>query len=153
MPSLKLSIVGIILFYLCVHCQQDTRTYPHVSFNGAVLRNHSYVSLSLVGSDSNSVQCNTDLSTCCTASAGLHRGDWYFPSGSRVESNEADIYRSRAFQKVLLRRRNNGNIAGIFRCDVATNAVQNDDDTLRDSVYVGLYLTGGQSLFRITSNM
>ena len=56
--------------------------YPYVSFMGLNLPNHAYVDLSLVGnddSDSDSVQCHTDLSTCCTGAQGEHRGDWIPP--------------------------------------------------------------------------
>ena len=64
-----------------------SQTFPYVSFNGQTLANHSYVDLSLVGNDgsgSDSVQCHTDLSTCCSSNQGPHRGDWYFPNGTRL---------------------------------------------------------------------
>ena len=35
-------------------------------------------------SGSDSVQCLTDLSTCCSGNEGPHRGDWYFPDGIRL---------------------------------------------------------------------
>ena len=36
--------------------------------------------------------------------------------------------------------------SGIYRCDIATNAVHdNNDISVRDSVYVGLYANGGKS--------
>ena len=35
--------------------------------------------------------------------------------------------------------------SSIYRCDIATNAVHdNDDMSLRESVYVGLYDSGGE---------
>ena len=46
-----------------------SHTFPYVSFLGQTLANHSYVDLSLVGDDlsgSDSVQCHTDLGTCCS---------------------------------------------------------------------------------------
>ncbi|CAI8046731.1 hypothetical protein GBAR_LOCUS25838, partial [Geodia barretti] len=36
------------------------------------------------GSGSDSVQCHTDLSTCCSGTEGSHRGDWYFPDETRL---------------------------------------------------------------------
>ena len=34
--------------------------------------------------------------------------------------------------------------SGIYLCDIATNAVHDDNDiSVRESVYVGLYATGG----------
>ena len=35
-------------------------------------------------SGSDSVQCITDLSTCCSGAQGNHCGDWYFPDGTRL---------------------------------------------------------------------
>ena len=45
------------------------------------------MNLTLVGGakDGNgSVQCHTDLSTCCHADDGPHRGDWYFSNGTQL---------------------------------------------------------------------
>ena len=71
------------LFWSLAHSQR----VPYVSFMSQTLANHSYVDLSQVGNDgsgSNSVQCHTDLDTCCTSGDGGHRGDWYFPDGTRL---------------------------------------------------------------------
>ena len=117
------------------------QTFPYVSFMDQTLANHSYVNLSLVGSDS--VQCHTDLSTCCSDPQGSHRGDWYFPNGTRLPfPGGGDIYEHRVAQKVDLRRRNGATSpVGIYRCETATIAVHDDND--RDTVYVGLYPTSG----------
>ena len=126
-----------------------SQTAPYVSFMGETLPNHPYVDLSLVGSSgSDSVQCHTDLNTCCTGTHGVHRGDWIAPgSETRLPflTQPSDIYEVRGAQKVDLRRRNNADMpSGIYRCDIPTNAVHDDDDLLvRESVYVGLYATGG----------
>ena len=54
------------------------------------------------------VQCITDLRTCCRGTDGSHRGDWYFPNGTRLGfSYNGDIYESRGSERVDLRRRNN----------------------------------------------
>ena len=128
-----------------VHSQQ---TFPYVSFLGHTLANHSYVDLSLVGDDSSgsdSVQCHTDLSTCCSSEQGSHCGDWCFPDGTRLPfslGGNGDIIESRGAQRVDLRRRNSATSpVGIYRCDIPTIAVHDDDD--RDTVYVGLYPTSG----------
>ena len=114
---------------------------------GQTLADHSYVNLSLVGSaDDNrdSVVCHTDLSTCCSGGQGPHRGDWYFPDGT-VLPLSGDIYESRGPQQVVIRRTTATAPTGIYRCRVATNEVHDDDDiSVRDSVYVGLYITGGK---------
>ena len=115
--------------------------FPHVSFMGQTLANDSYVKLSLVGDHrgGESVECVTDLSTCCSAVQGIHRGDWYFPDGTRLPF--ADIYEQRGFQRVYPGRRKRPNPpSGIYRCDIPTIAVHYDTDpSVSDTVYVGLY--------------
>ena len=111
---------------------------------GQNLTNHSYVDLSLVGtSGSDSVQCHTDLGTCCSGSQGWHRGDWYFPNGTRLQFS--GVFEYREAQRVDLRRHNSAiSPTGLYRCDIATNDVYDDDDiSVRDTVYVGLYTTSG----------
>ena len=41
------------------------------------------------------VECHTDLTSCCIGSQGVHHGDWYFPNGSVLSSYGAggDIYK------------------------------------------------------------
>ena len=113
---------------------------------GQTLSNHSYVDLTLVGNErldgGHSVQCHTDLSTCCSATEGPHRGDWYFPNGDRLPFPDgSDILESRNYQRVDLHRNDGTGPAGIYRCDIPTNAV--NDNGLRETVYVGLYAGGG----------
>ena len=131
------------LFLPLVNCQ----TFPYVSFRGQTLANHSYVNLSLVGDDRNgsdSVQCHTDLTTCCTRNEGSHRGDWYFPDGNRLPFS-GYIYENRGVQRVALHLRNNAiSPVGIYRCDIPTEAVHNDNsNSVRVTVYVGLYTASG----------
>ena len=125
-----------------------SQTVPYVSFMGETLPNHSYVDLTLVGDHSNeSVQCHTDLATCCSGSQGLHRGDWYFPDGTRLPfPGQGDIQEVRVAQLVEIRRRNHANSpSGIYRCDIPTDAVNDDDDiSVRETVYAGVYATGGE---------
>ena len=128
-----------------VHSQQ---TFPYVSFMGQTLANHSYVDLSLVGtSGSDSVQCHTDLSTCCSGGIqGSHRGDWFFSDGGRLPFPAANIpiYETCGAQRVDLRRASATSPTGLYRCDIPTNAVHDDTDiSVRDTVYVGLYTDSG----------
>ena len=132
-----------------VHCQ----TAPYVTFMGNTIPNHGYVNISEVGDDgsgSNSVQCITDLNTCCGGGQGSHRGDWFFPDGTtRLPfSGSGDIFESRGDKRVDLRRRNNANSpVGIYRCDIPTNVVHIDGgNSVRDRVYVGLYTASGGTL-------
>ena len=102
-----------------------------MSFYGQTLDNHSYVDLSLVGGDdtsgSDSVQCITDLGPCCSHTQGSHRGDWFFPDGTRLGfSGGGDIFESRGPQRVSLHHRNNADSpSGVYRCSISTNAVRN----------------------------
>ena len=134
-----------LLCSLEVDCQ--TVPYPYVSIStGAGLPNHSYVDLGEVGTDySTSVWCRTDLETCCTSRNGIHRGQWYFPSGVALQTNE-DIYMVKKPQRVELHRANNANPpTGIYRCEIPTNAVHDDTDiSVRATVYVGLYTSAGK---------
>ena len=141
MASLLGCVIVLSLFWSLVHSQ----TFPYVSFMGQTLANHSYVNLSTVGSDydgSDSVQCHTDLSTCCSGIWGPHRGDWYFPDGPRLPfaGRSVPIYEGRGAQRVAIRRTTATGPTGIYRCDI------NSEDSVRDSVYVGLYTSSGGML-------
>ena len=90
-----------------------SQTVPYVSFMGESLPNHSYVDLTLVGTDNsdpgNTVRCITDLNTCCGLVQGIHRGDWYFPNETRLRilGSDDSIIVNRGAQQTILRRRNN----------------------------------------------
>ena len=147
---LKMSVFLCLLLWSLVEVHSQTE-FPYVSFMGETLANHSYVDLTLVGdpgrdSGYHSVQCHTDLSTCCSGSEGQYRGDWYFPDGNKLPiPGQGDITAGRGAQRVNIRRKNNANSpSGIYRCDIPTNAVHDENNTsVRETVYVGLYATGG----------
>ena len=117
-----MALVSLLLLSVClaeIHCQT---TFPYISFLGQTLANHSYVDLSLVrdyydGSDS--VQCHTDLSSCCSGAQGPHRGDWYYPDGSRVQfPGVENIHESRGDMRVDFRARHSATSpSGIYHCD------------------------------------
>ena len=142
-------LVLLLLFLLSlveVHCQQ---TFPYISFMGQSLADHSYVNLSTVGSaddNSDSVVCHTDLSTCCSAGQGVHRGGWYFPNGTVLPfiGSSVPIGDGHAAQIAVIRRTTATGPTGIYRCDIPTNAVHDDTDiSVRETVYVGLYPADG----------
>ena len=136
MSGVKISAVCVLLS-LCVHCQ--SQEYPHVTFMGDVLMNHSYVNLSLVGrSENNNVSCHTNRDTCCTSAQGIYRGDWFFPNGTRFNFsyNGGDIHQKREDLKVSLRRRNNGNVSGIYHCNII---IGTGTDPIIGIIYIGLY--------------
>ena len=115
---------------------------------GVDLSNHSYINFTLVGDardGSDSVQCHTDLSTCCRAAAGPDRGDWYFPNGTQlsIPNITFNIFEGRQAQQVDLRHRGRSDvISGIYHCTIETNAV--NDENGRETVYAGLYASGGE---------
>ena len=117
---------------------------------GENLPNHAFVNLSLVGvagDGSDSVQCHTDLSTCCSTAQGPdHRGDWYFPSGDRLQFSGTNVvYEIRTDKRVDLRRNGNADMpSGIYHCEIPTNTVNSVDNTARETVYAGIYATGGK---------
>ena len=144
---MKTTAMSVLLYFLSVLVKVHSQMVPFLTFMGNNLPNHSYVDLTLVGNDgdgSDSVQCHTDLSTCCSRFEGDDRGDWYGPSQDRLLfpfMRGADIVEERTAQRVDLRRRNNGSTSGIYRCDIETVAVTGGNS--QETVYVGLYSSGG----------
>ena len=141
---LPLLILPLLWSLVEVDSQQ---IFPNITFMGQNLTNHSYVDLSLVGtSGSDSVQCHTDLPICCSGPQGGHRGDWYFPNGTRLPFN-ADVHEQRVDKRVDLRRVSATSPTGLYRCDIPTFAVHDDhydyQSPVRDTVYVGLYTGNG----------
>ena len=139
--------MNVLLCLLSALVEVNSQTVPYVSFMDTNLPNHGYVDLNLVGDaedGSDSVQCHTDLVTCCSGAQGPDRGDWFFPNRSRPNfpTGPADIFEQRGAQVVDLRLRNNDETSGIYRCTIETNAVHNARG--RETVYVGLYASGGE---------
>ena len=130
-----------------VHSQTE---FPHVSFRGETLLNHSYVQHTREGRPddplySHDIVCHTNLTTCCSRSEGSHRGDWYFPNGTRLPNSAfKPIVQHRLAQQVAMRRLkalfSSRFTSGIYRCDIPTN---DSDIAVRETVYVGMYATGG----------
>ena len=90
---------------------------------GETLPNHAYVNLSIVGNDesgNDSVQCHTDLFTCCTPQQGQESGDWYHPDMSIVPLSNvsSDIYIAHRVEQVDLRCGSGTTMSGIYRCDI-----------------------------------
>ena len=143
----------LLLSFLWSLVEVHSQSAPYISFRGETLPDHGYVAFGLVGEDdsgSDGVQCVTDLQTCCSSSQGDHRGDWYFPNKTRVPIFSGGVFEIRGAQKVELRRRINAlSPSGIYHCEISTNAVHNDRDiTVRETVYVGIYSSGGNSAKR-----
>ena len=136
------TVIIVLLYFPSNVIKVCSQTIPYISFMGNSLPNHSYVDLSLVGENldgSNSVQCHTDLTTCCNATQGSDRGDWYFPNKMKLPFSGGTVgafERRNAQQVDLCRRGNTIPPEGIYRCDIETSTTS---DNSREVLYVGLY--------------
>ena len=138
-------IAPLLLYLLSALVEVHSQTAPYLTFMGNNISNNSYVDFNTVGMGSSDyVQCHTDLYTCCTNARGPDRGDWYFPNGNRLPfpSFGDNVYENRGVQVVVLRYTGSGGTSGIYRCDIETNAVNNNNGN--ETVYVGLYTSGGE---------
>ena len=144
--SMRILLLLLYLLWSLVELHSQTE-YPYVDFMGDTpLPNHTYIDLNQVGEGSSGVRCRTDFSQCCGPSQGIYHGDWIPPDNEEsLPLSSANIYQRQGAQRVILRRKNNASMpSGIYRCDIPTNAVHDDNDiSVRQSVYVGLYATGG----------
>ena len=145
---MKWFVLSLSLLWCLVEvASQNMRSYPNVTFMDETLANHSYVDFNLVGN--HTIQCHTDLGTCCSGSQGSHRGDWYFPNGNRLPFSGRDVPIGEARGYLIVEIRtgiDTPQISGIYRCDISTNTVHDDTDIfVRETVYVGLYSSGGKN--------
>ena len=153
--TMNINVLSSFLYLFFALVEVHSQTVPYVSFMGETLPNHAYVDLTLVGnpelnSGDHSLQCHTDLSSCCSGAQGSHRGDWHFPNGARLPlpGPDHDITEARGDQQVDIRRKNNANSpSGIYRCDIPTIAVHLVTNiSVRDTIYVGLYNSIGGNI-------
>ena len=138
------AIALLLLCLLSAVVEVHSQTAPYLTFMGNNIPNNGYVDLNTVGTDLNNadgVQCHTDLGTCCSSTEGPDRGDWYFPNGNRLDF-DGDVYERRSAQQVVVYYNGSGGTSGIYRCDIETIAVNNNNG--RETVYVGLYISGGE---------
>ena len=140
------AVVRLLLCLLSAVVEVHSQTAPYLTFLGNSIPNHSYVDLNSVESALNgldSVQCHTDLTTCCSRAQGLDRGDWYFPNGERLQFfDRGVVFQVRTAQRVDLRHLETREPSGIYRCDIETTAINNRNGW--ETVYVGLYSSGGE---------
>ena len=147
---MRVTVLIVLLCFLSAVVDVCSQTVPYISFMGTNLPNHSYIDFTQVGEGSDSVQCHTDLTTCCSEDQGPDRGDWYFPEGERLQFSSfasSKLYESRKAQRVDLSvYRSPTPPEGIYCCGIETNATSNDN---RKTVYVGLYKqnNGGQYMY------
>ena len=140
----------LMLCFFSALVEVHSQTTPYLTIMGKNIPNNSYVKLSTVvskkeGEKQNTLQCHTDLNTCCTRTQGPDRGDWYFPNGKRLPIYDYDnipvLSEGRGPRRVDVYRRGSGGTSGIYRCDIETIAVNNNNGSV--SLFVGLYTSGG----------
>ena len=95
-----------------------------------------------IGEGDNALLCMTNPITCCRPSDnGFVLGNWFFPNGTRVPSDTAnvsgtneqwDFYSSRGQMVVRLNRRRGGE-EGIYRCEIP------DTMNVMQTIYIGVY--------------
>ena len=139
-------IAPLLLWLISALVEVHSRTAPYLTFMGNDIPNHGYVNLNTVGTkNSNNVQCHTNLNTCCSNMQGADRGDWYFPNGDKLPFLNNDnivLSEGRGSQQVNLYYRSDGGISGIYRCDIESIAVNNNNGYV--SLFIGLYASGGE---------
>ena len=147
---MRLTVMIVLLCFLFAVMDVCSQTIPYISFMNKNLPNNSYINLTLVGIDSNSVQCHTDLPTCCNASQGPDRGDWYFPNGTRLPFSYFSIdkvYESRKAQRVDLNILGDPVLLeGLYHCDIDIQTTAGNDG--RETVYAGLYKSTNQGQYK-----
>ena len=137
-------IAPLLLCLLSALVEVHSLTAPYLTFMGNNIPNHGYVDLNTVWGGDSELRCNTDLVTCCTSVQGNDRGNWYFPNGNEL-GYSTDVVKGGNAQRMVLYYyyRGSGGPSGIYRCDIETIAVNNNDGN--ETVYVGLYINGGGS--------
>ena len=138
---MKVTVIIVLLCFLSAVVDVCSQTVPYISFMGTNLPNHSYIDFTQVGEGSDSVQCHTDLTSCCNQAQGPDCGDLYSPKGNRLpfahNISTNGVFESRQAQRVDLHVQGSSTLLdGIYRCDIETNTTSNDS---RKTVYVGLY--------------
>ena len=120
---------------------------PYLRLASTNYTNHSYFEFSDIGPPDSltDLECRTDLETCCNDADGSHRGNWYYPNGTRLSFNGNALNFLRRSQSVDLSRIEDADVSsaaeGIYRCTIDTNAFNATGET----IYVGLYPTGGKT--------
>ena len=112
-------------------------TDVYLSLNGDIIPNHGYVVIGDIGSiDNTALLCHTNK-------AATGEGDWFAPDGDKVggirESDDVPGFGRNRGDMVVRLQRNSGTEPeeGIYHC------VVKDVDNIPQTVYVGLFNSGG----------
>ena len=123
-----------LLFWSLVEVHSQT---VYLSLNGTIIPNHGYVMISDIGfTDNTTLLCHTNK----PASGGNSGGNWFAPDQTRVSGIAVPGFRRNRGPMVVRLYRNTATgtpAEGIYDCVI-------EDDTLTlQTVYVGLYNSGG----------
>ena len=124
-----------------------SQNFPYIQYRGVTLQNNSFINTGNLGTN-DSIECVTDLNTCCSKSEGVSMRVWFLPNGtmlSRHQVQEISAYKVIGKAQILslkltdLTARDNPDLSGVYECSI--------DTTSRpwESVYVGLYYEPGTS--------
>ena len=109
-----------------------------LSLNGAVIPDHGYADISDIGFSDNTALL------CITYRPGTpYSGNWFGSDGTRVDGTDVPgVTRNRGPMVVRLKRTTTGTAQeGIYWCSIE------DAASTPQTVYVGLYNTGGGNVF------
>ena len=125
----------------------------NITLNGDYIPNHGYVVISNIGStDDTALICNTNRfgnRTTTPTSTYFHSGgDWFAPDGTTVGNIGTDdvpgfVRNRRPMMVLLLRTASDPPSEGIYYC------VVEDDTFTYQTVYVGLYNSGGGGIVQV----
>ena len=87
-----------------------------------------------IGEGNDALLCVTNLTAWCTPLNGSASGNWFFPNGTRIPSDNRqwEFYRTRGEMMVHLQRRRGGE-EGIYRCKIP------DSTDVTQTMYIGVY--------------
>ena len=134
-----------LLFWSLLEIQSQTVSSPYLSFKDKNISNNTYVNISQIGKATDGrdiVQCISVLQNCCNST---HKGDWYFPNGSRLQFGDG-IHESRGTHRVDLRHRSatTNSPTGVYCCKVPFNV---SNPRARKMLCVGVYTNlGGKAI-------
>ena len=94
-----------------------------------------------IGEGDDALLCITKQTACCrppdTGDTGKAMGNWYFPNGTRLPSENAigkewELYRTRGQMAIHMNRRRGG-VEGIYLCEIP------DAMNVTQTIYIGVY--------------
>ena len=104
------------------------------SLRNTTYQNNSIVTLEDIGEGNDALLCMTNQTTCCRNTTSGAKGNWYFPSETKVFGSSAqwNFFRSRG-QKVVYLNRRGGGEEGIYHCKIP------DSMNVTQTIYIGVY--------------